>query len=639
MKREKTVNILCTIVFLTTTFLLWKQFSTVMVYYDDYGYYSLTYGEFEHRGNTYTLIELFNFLKNHYANANGRILYFFVWLVIYGLGGLVAVQIAAALCTGCILYLLWRIATKLGGNEPVSAAFLICAFYGLLEITLHRQGTYWFAAFWVYIPPLIPLLLFCLLYFENDKKVRSSALHVLMAFFIFCAAFSQEQIGVATICFTILLTVLAIYEKTVTWWNCAYIGTAVVGAMIVLMSPAIQARGARRSAGDLPFLQQMVCNIKTLVGNFFSPSNRLILIALFVAFTLICLQLFITEKKKNWKIVDVTLGVVGISATVNYYFDNAIINIISKGHRWMVAAIFGIALIMIMIEISRYYVKNGNYCNLILFYTAILSIACLSFVSELPIRLLIFPMFLLFLVIVDGLQIVKRLRGRFGTCLLLLICTVTGIASWENAYYIYEGYKENKTVHVYNDTSLRNASQRIMQGESITEINLKKVPDILYGSEMVYYPGFENIISWMENYYDIPDGIKLNYLDGIKIDYLEGDLNHKVGRDMDSCIWVSGRWQDGWLGKESEVIIQSGEEGFLHFTFYQPKEEYQSMGGEILIGGIKHTFALCGEETSIDISVEADTTIDVVISMSDDFKADGNDVRRLSVMLIDVKGG
>ncbi len=51
------------VILLVMAWCLWKQFSTVMIYYDDYGYYSLTYGAVGHRGDIYSLSELISFLK------------------------------------------------------------------------------------------------------------------------------------------------------------------------------------------------------------------------------------------------------------------------------------------------------------------------------------------------------------------------------------------------------------------------------------------------------------------------------------------------------------------------------------------------------------------------------------------------
>ncbi len=138
-------------------------------------------------------------------HVNGRILYFFIWLLLYEFGKLKLVQFAAALSVSGIIFLIWKIIISNHRAEPISAMFLICDCYWLIGITMHRQGTYWFAAFWNYVLPLLPFLLFCLLYFQKYIQQKSIAIQLFLALLIFTAAFSQEQIGVAVVGFTLMI--------------------------------------------------------------------------------------------------------------------------------------------------------------------------------------------------------------------------------------------------------------------------------------------------------------------------------------------------------------------------------------------------------------------------------------------------
>lgn len=138
------------IFFLTGIFLI-MQFSQVMIYFDDYGYYSLNYGVLSsHRGSEYTFVELFRFLKAHYILVNGRVLYFGIWLIVYKLFGIVGVQLCAGLTVWTILYLFWALVKRhrrLVAMDSTIAAMIVCSLYWLVSITVHQYGTYWFAAF------------------------------------------------------------------------------------------------------------------------------------------------------------------------------------------------------------------------------------------------------------------------------------------------------------------------------------------------------------------------------------------------------------------------------------------------------------------------------------------------------------
>ena len=57
-------------------------------------------------------------------------------------------------------------------------------------------------------------------------------------------------------------------KKNFSRWNIGYILAAMIGSSIVLMSPGIQQRGAQKAMTELPFIQQIACNIKALITLF-----------------------------------------------------------------------------------------------------------------------------------------------------------------------------------------------------------------------------------------------------------------------------------------------------------------------------------------------------------------------------------
>ena len=81
---------------------LLMQFGNVFIYYDDYGYLSLSYGtNIDVAGAEYSFSELLAFMKGHYFNSNGRLLYMFLYCFVHMLGGIRGVQVFMA--TAC-----WR---------------------------------------------------------------------------------------------------------------------------------------------------------------------------------------------------------------------------------------------------------------------------------------------------------------------------------------------------------------------------------------------------------------------------------------------------------------------------------------------------------------------------------------------------
>ena len=75
MKKEVKIGI--GLVFLAFYVFLIMQFGKVFVYYDDFGYLSLSYGNTvpDVIGSNYTLSQLLSFMGKHYFYSNGRLFY------------------------------------------------------------------------------------------------------------------------------------------------------------------------------------------------------------------------------------------------------------------------------------------------------------------------------------------------------------------------------------------------------------------------------------------------------------------------------------------------------------------------------------------------------------------------------------
>ena len=94
--------------------------------------------------------------------------------------------------------------------------------------------------------------------------------------------------------------------------------------------------------------------------------------------------------------------------------------------------------------------------------------------------------------------------GAVGVAAAVLI----GVPNMRN---IYRGYSANYQIHRINDRLIRENVQRIRQGEEISSISLYQNVDPLCSCEMVYNENFSYMIYWMDEYYDLPDTVELNY--------------------------------------------------------------------------------------------------------------------------------
>ena len=97
---------------------LLMQFGNVFIYYDDYGYLSLSYGtNIDVAGAEYSFSELLAFMKGHYFNSNGRLLYMFLYCFVHMLGGIRGVQVFMATAVLAVaLLLFFHCQTDAGGK-------------------------------------------------------------------------------------------------------------------------------------------------------------------------------------------------------------------------------------------------------------------------------------------------------------------------------------------------------------------------------------------------------------------------------------------------------------------------------------------------------------------------------------------
>lgn len=96
-----------------------QQHHYVTIYFDDYGYASLSYAGFENNaGMSYGLDEIFQFLKAYYLNWGGRVLYFFFEIIIFRLGGLPLMQVVQAVIIVLIVIISGKIVSFTTKSSP-----------------------------------------------------------------------------------------------------------------------------------------------------------------------------------------------------------------------------------------------------------------------------------------------------------------------------------------------------------------------------------------------------------------------------------------------------------------------------------------------------------------------------------------
>lgn len=492
---------------------LLMMFRYVMVYFDDYGYYSLSYGVGSSiSGTDFSIRELIDFLKKHYLLCNGRILSFFIWLFFFWLGDLVLVQIVAAVITTGLLCIMWKFISPAPKYSLFTALF-ICALYGLFPIALQQHGTYWMAAFFCYIAPVLSLMAFIMLYTQNRERGFTGGQMVLLFVLAFLSAFSQEQISVSVLFLMLLLLIWDITEKRKSTFTYVLIIAALFCMAVLMISPGLQNRA---SAHDNPIFERILYNTENTIRMFFSNTLKAFVILLFGALISVSISLFSTEKG-ILRIIDalaVGCGCFSILVYCHAEIQSFLSSFLDTGIKVILAGVFSAGIIFV--QVFRYYLVKKEIARLLVFCTAVASVGCLCFVSEHPWRLLLPSWILMFPLLADGIIVFsEKLTLPMGKCLCLTCVLAISVFSIDNQLEIFTGYYNNAGVHQYNDAVLRDAAEREKNGDPITKIFLKEIPEPMYGCVMVYEDGLQYMKYWMMNYYGFTSNPKLYFsMDG-----------------------------------------------------------------------------------------------------------------------------
>jgi len=491
------------------------QFSYVGIYFDDYAYYSLNYAtSYSHIGNDFSLSELFNFLGHHYfTSTNGRLLYFFVWLFIYYLGGVKAVQIVAAIIVLTVIILFWRLVVKYGKIQPLSSAFLCCAFYGLIDIVFHQYGTYWFAAFFLYVMPIIPITTTVYLFFGAKEGYFSLKQKIALVTVVFISAFSVETLGIVTIALTIMFVVYdLIQSKRINRFYIILFIIALAGTMILMLSPGMHNRA---SAFETSIFERIGISIPIVLWMFFTADAHLLLCALFMALTGISLFLSFKKNNRTWmRVVDAVITIYFFVAVILYWKSYDVLGM-RLGWGQTAVVVLGIwNVILIIVQVTRFYIAKKHIPQMLLFYAAVIATACICAVPEYPFRLLIPMWLLLFPLMSEGIMQIPVLLFKDGIPSYIgtvLLCIVIGISSYQNAKTIYNGYRENYEILEFNDSECKKASEAIERGETVETVKLKELKYDKYACLMVYQEGYGFMKPWILKYYALPDEITFSF--------------------------------------------------------------------------------------------------------------------------------
>ena len=489
------------------------QFKNVGIYYDDYGYYSLSYCvKTPHVGHDYTFSQLSSFMREHYSIVNGRFIQFFLWLSLFKIGGLGLVRFAAACTVTAIMYLLYSLTGDEESKFPgMLRALIVCGAWFCIPLEIHRHGTYWFVAFFLYYLPLITIVVFSKLY-VSYKERTSPAMAVLLGIMIFVTSWSTENLSVACVAMMgLLFLIKTVSKKKFAVCEAFYTLSAALGTVALLLSPGIIQRAKESAAGtDLP--HRVKNSITYVFFNLFADSMKLYMTTLMVSALVIAVYLYRKYGKKldlfNFLLL---IPVAIIEAVKPLLFHDAIV--------LHIAGLMGSIVIagLTMLPAFRFYILSHRYSSAIVLGTGALSVMALSGVPSFPERVFIAFIVCSFVVICDAFSLAyEMLSGQkkaLARPIFIVLLLAFLIPSTINFARIFVGYSVNNTINCENDLRLKEASERIKSGEKLSEIRLIRFSENndKYATIMLYEQPGNWFMGMIQDYYEIPRDVQLIY--------------------------------------------------------------------------------------------------------------------------------
>lgn len=523
---------------------LLMQFGNVFIYYDDYGYLSLSYGtNIDVAGAEYSFSELLAFMKGHYFNSNGRLLYMFLYCFVHMLGGIRGVQVFMATAVLAVALLLFFTArrmlegrleaekvsgdgTKEEGGElqgrlsPGALAALaafICLLYGTLGIMVQRMGTYWYAASFIYVVPAVAFLVFAVYFYRTVLLPKGEKPGIrrmcLCAALGFLAAWSQEQWFVTTISFVVICLGVKLWRdrrlelyEILTFLACA------AGGLIIILSPAVSAR--MNSAGNAEFSSlslfgKLGRNIPLLMNLFFSGEN----IRYLMFFFPMMIFMGCMAAAKDRKLLPLHLGFSAVSAAMFAgVFLKQKLHVFTPGaYSALTANLLLLYIAFCFAEVILFYRAEKQIFGSAVFAAAVLSVGSAAIVPEVPLRIFypfLYLSWLLLAYLYGRILLIEARRIPLSAACTLAFLVMISIPNLKS---IYTGYKINYQVLMYDDAVFKESAEAIRQGADIETIEVYELPDLLCKNEVVYDENFSFMIAWMRQYYDLPEYVEFEY--------------------------------------------------------------------------------------------------------------------------------
>lgn len=598
-------------------FLIFLQHHYVFIVFDDYGYGSLSYGWTGNQsGMSYTLRDIFDFLSWHYFNWGGRILCFFVEILVLRGGGAELIQITQAVIVLLICILSGKIIAVVTKCDVWCSVALSLVFYGTINLSTLRDGVYWYSASVSYVWPLLPLLAgiyFYLLLQIKETNFRKCA----TIFLIFIASFSQEQISVLVIVWVASILFFTFWKerstsgkKNIPHYLYGMAVSAVLGGMITIFAPGNFVRAGTTRYDEfysMSFFEKIAKNTAKIININIGNYNWVFTLIMTV-FCGVAAAIYLKNKRIHI-----------LTCIFSIYFITEKVLAISFEIGIVVRLLWAVCFFCLLL---LYYYRRGNYLFFGMLAAGICSQGMMLVSPTITVRCHVPMEFILHIVVVECIMSIY-ISDVYTTKRVYQICLaacITGICIYAayNSGNITSGYKHNDEINKINHYKLLEAQARYIAGDEIKEVDLYKLRNDNYSNCMPYHSGFDYIEVWMKNYYELPQDIYFAW--------------HNIEDTMRLYIKSGNYYDDHWLGEKAVFDVKADEERILRIKVRNA-------------GNVENEQLICtiaGEESVFDIPDGETGFFDIVIPQGNNelmiqaaqtFSPTTGDMRELSVMI------
>ena len=469
------------------------QYRKVFLYYDDYGYMSMSYGwtpadwVFGNR-----LLFIFRYMYHSYFQVNGRLYTNFLLILSANLGGLSFMRLVMPVGILLTYYLGYRLITAgdFKGEKWLVSLFLMIS-YGAIPLSVANSGLYWFAAAYGYVIPIFNFLLLVSIY-------RSKKYTVLKYILVFVLCISSEQAVVMTGSWIVCNLIYDYWkEHKFNQADGLLLADAVFSTLILVGSPASRSRMTGSNDYTRGFVERTIDYIKRTIFQMFSLD---VTIQLLILFTLVLLCVLLFQKTKK-KCALAGIGYVALACAGYWMRTQGRISDTPFGILWG-----GVYLLLFVYGFWYFMIRDHRMAFvLVSMYSAV---GIMFLMPEAPMR--IYIPFLFLLTMVCGYLYVQ-VAGKMERLLVFSALVLFSLNAVGNAKMIYQGYCENAKILTINHSKLLEAADQIAAGVEVKAVDLYRVKDSQYSGQQPYSNGLSYMLFWYDNYYNLPYKTQYNY--------------------------------------------------------------------------------------------------------------------------------